>query len=81
MSVLSGRALFEYKKDLFKDADEGEGDVVVGVDSAGVGADVAAKGEGLKDKVINDVAEQVQSDLFLDGEDDDLDDLDDLDDE
>lgn len=54
LSVLSGRELYQYKKDLFKDQDD----------------------EGGTDNVV-DVAEKVEKDLFLDGDDDDLDDLDD----
>lgn len=68
LSVLSGRDLFAYKRDLFKD-------------------DVDA-GDDIRERLQNDdndaglevVAEKVQSDLFLEGDDDDLDDLDDLDD-
>jgi hypothetical protein len=71
LSVLSGRALFEYKQDLFKDSTEG-----AVIDHGGM----KEEEEG-EDEAINDVAEKVQSDLFLDGDDDDLDDLDDLDDE
>lgn len=63
LSVLSGRDLYTYNKDLFVD-DEGATDV--------------AKIEEQNDNV--DVAiENVQTDLFLGGDDDDLDDLDDLD--
>ena len=75
LSVLSGRALFEYKKDLFKD-DEGET-----VTAGGIGNNDKEEETKGEEKDINDVAEKVQSDLFLDGDDDDLDDLDDLDDE
>jgi len=71
LSVLSGRALFEYKQDLFKDSTEG-----AVIDHG----NMKEEKEG-EDEAINDVAEKVQSDLFLDGDDDDLDDLDDLDDE
>lgn len=69
LSVLSGRDLFEYKRDLFKDDDDAN-DVDVGLLS-----DEVVEGE------ILEVAEKVQSDLFLDGNDGDLDDLDELDDE
>ena len=58
LSVLSGRDLYTYNKDLFVD-DEAAADV--------------------NDANVSDIAEKVQSDLFLDGNDDDLDDLDDLD--
>lgn len=59
LGVLSGRALYEYKRDLFKDQED-DGD-----------AAPAANGE----KEVEQVAEKVQSDLFLEGDDDDLDDL------
>ena len=62
LAVLSGRALYEYKKDLFKDPTSDE-----------VGGD----GNGDKNNV-EEVATKVQQNLFLDGEDDDsLDDMDD----
>ena len=57
LSVLSGRELYQYKKDLFKDQEDGDGE-------DGAAGNVEA------------VAEKVQKDLFLDG-DEDLDDLDD----
>ena len=68
LSVLSGRDLFEYKRDLFKDDDDAN-DVDVGLLS-----------EDVEEEIL-EVAEKVQSDLFLDGDDGDLDDLDELDDE
>jgi len=62
LAVLSGRALYEYKKDLFKDPTSDE-----------VGGD----GNDDKNNV-EEVATKVQQNLFLDGEDDDsLDDMDD----
>ncbi|GAH09742.1 unnamed protein product, partial [marine sediment metagenome] len=63
LSVLSGRDLFSYKRDLFKD-DDNANDVVVKEHPG-----------DLVEEQIKDVAEKVQSDLFLDGNDDDLDDL------
>uniref|UniRef100_A0A6T6H7B8 ZC3H15/TMA46 family C-terminal domain-containing protein n=1 Tax=Craspedostauros australis TaxID=1486917 RepID=A0A6T6H7B8_9STRA len=55
LAILSGRDLFEYKRELFdKDLED-----------------------GAADKQVDDVAAKVQSDLFLEGDDDDLDDLDD----
>lgn len=71
LSVLSGRDLFSYKRELFKD-DENADDKNDVLDQ---------NPSSLVDEQIKDVAEQVQSELFLDGDDDDLDDLDDLDDE
>jgi len=66
LSVLSGRDLFVYKRDLFKDDEEGEQLVIIRENRDADGAE--------------EVAEKLQSDLFLEGGDDDLDDLDDLDD-
>uniref|UniRef100_A0A7S2KI75 ZC3H15/TMA46 family C-terminal domain-containing protein n=1 Tax=Leptocylindrus danicus TaxID=163516 RepID=A0A7S2KI75_9STRA len=66
LSVLSGRALYEYNKSLFKD-DEAANDNET-PESA-----VANK----KVDSVDEVAEKVQSDLFLEGDDDDLDDLED----
>lgn len=66
LAVLSGRALYEYKQDLFNVDDEmKEGDLANG---------------GQNDDQVEKVAAKVQTDLFLEG-DDELDDLDDLDDD
>jgi hypothetical protein len=62
LAVLSGRALYEYKKELFNV--ESEGDPNEKSDS---NVD--------QDDTINEVATKVQSDLFLEGDDDSLDDL------
>jgi hypothetical protein len=73
LSILSGRALYEYKKELFRDRDDNEGD---GDDDS----PATENGNGSIDKkvnVIEEVTAQVQSDLFLDGDDDDLDDMED----
>lgn len=73
LSVLSGRDLFEYKRDLFKD-DEDANDTKV--------ADIDEEEDNRKQpSLVEEVTDKVQSDLFLEGDDDDLDDLDDLDDE
>lgn len=64
LAVLSGRALYEYKKDLF--AIEGEAE-----------SNEKSDENGAKDNLIDEVANKVQSDLFLEGDDDSLDDLDD----
>lgn len=64
LSVLSGRDLFAYKRDLFKD-DEADD------------FDVSLRNENNTD--LEEVAEKVQSNLFLEGDDDELDDLDDSD--
>lgn len=76
LSVLSGRELYNYKKDLFKDQEP---------DAATADEDANVKGEEKSSKDNNAattvgveaVAEKVEKDLFLDGDDDDLDDLED----
>lgn len=73
LSVLSGRELYNYKKDLFKDQDGDGGDVVdiKGEEKLSMdGPSAAAAG-------VEAVAEKVEKDLFLDGDVDDLDDLED----
>ena len=69
LAVLSGRALYEYKQDLFN-LDDGE-----------TKTEDDAEGKNDDDTGVEEVAAKVQSDLFLEGDDDDLDDLDDLDDD
>mmetsp|Transcript_17634 Transcript_17634/g.48039 ORF Transcript_17634/g.48039 Transcript_17634/m.48039 type:complete len:293 (+) Transcript_17634:244-1122(+) len=77
LSVLSGRALYEYKKDLFKDQDDGEQDTnAMDIDNTKPAAAAEPDGSN-KGANVDAVAEKVQSDLFLEGDDDDLDDLDD----
>lgn len=80
LSVLSGRELYNYKKELFKDQ-EGDADIVANdavrekegeEKSSKDGIDGAAAVVG-----VDAVAERVEKDLFLDGDDVDLDDLDD----
>mmetsp|Transcript_21752 Transcript_21752/g.51346 ORF Transcript_21752/g.51346 Transcript_21752/m.51346 type:complete len:309 (+) Transcript_21752:139-1065(+) len=93
LAVLSGRALYEYKQDLFNVSDDGDGD---GDDDDGAAtvengttggqnqqqqpppssSSVEKQKDGAGQEV-EKVAEKVQSDLFLDGDDDDLDDLED----
>jgi hypothetical protein len=65
LGVLSGRDLYEYKKELFTVDDK---------------EDEAQNGDEDKNEVdstVDQLATQVQSDLFLEGDDDDLDDLED----
>ncbi|KAL7535472.1 hypothetical protein ACHAXR_010766 [Thalassiosira sp. AJA248-18] len=75
LSVLSGRELYNYKKDLFQDQEADGGDNIVDTSrkeeekSSKDGTTTAAVG-------VDSVAEKVEKDLFLDG-DDDLDDLED----
>ena len=91
LAVLSGRDLYEYKKDLFE-IDENDEQVDYG-DSVEDGNGAAANettnqsspdeemnggdNDNQQDRTVEDVAEKVQTDLFLEGDDDDLDDLDD----
>jgi len=59
LGVLSGRALYEYKRDLFKDPTPEENEAASAA------------------QIVEDVATKVQTDLFLDGDDDvSLDDID-----
>lgn len=73
LSVLSGRELYNYKKELFRDQ---EGDSMeVGGDGETPANEV--NGSSSAGGVVEAVIEKVEKDLFLDGDDDDLDDLDD----
>ena len=80
LSVLSGRDLYEYKKSLF-DAGDQEEDVDT---SAMEDNDNEAETEGETPKEteqdLAEVVARVESNLFLEGDDDDLEDLDDLED-
>ena len=98
LAVLSGRALYEYKQDLFNVGDD-DGDDGATVENgtggqdqkpsstssptdesqkkAEGGSDGGGGGGGGLGQEVEKVAEKVQSDLFLDGDDDDLDDLED----
>ena len=66
LAILSGRDLFEYKKELFNDDNlkDESGDILNSLNDT-------------TEAAVEEVAAKVQSDLFLDGDDDDLDDLDD----
>eukprot|EP00586_Coscinodiscus_wailesii_P021908 CAMPEP_0172496872 /NCGR_PEP_ID=MMETSP1066-20121228/94377_1 /TAXON_ID=671091 /ORGANISM="Coscinodiscus wailesii, Strain CCMP2513" /LENGTH=300 /DNA_ID=CAMNT_0013269399 /DNA_START=48 /DNA_END=950 /DNA_ORIENTATION=+ len=76
LAVLSGRELYDYNKELFAKGEE-EDDLA----EAEKAKDVAGENGG-DDGEMTAVAEKVQSNLFLEGDDDDLDDIedDDLDD-
>jgi hypothetical protein len=67
LGVLSGRALYEYKKELFKDRDDEEG------------VEYERERDADEEPVssTNGTDTEVQKDLFLAGDDDDLDDLED----
>mmetsp|Transcript_28158 Transcript_28158/g.81405 ORF Transcript_28158/g.81405 Transcript_28158/m.81405 type:complete len:298 (+) Transcript_28158:142-1035(+) len=84
LAILSGRDLFEYKRDLFKDDEEDLANAEID-ETAEVGEHGESKEEGAViaplPAIVEDVADRVQSELFLEGDDDDLDDLDDLDDD
>ena len=56
LAVLSGRDLYEYKKELFKDDDDA----------------LAVIEEDSEHGDVNEVAAKVETDLFLEGDDDDL---------
>jgi hypothetical protein len=68
LAILSGRDLYEYKKDLFEVEEEAKVEAK---------ADENGDGKVEDDIEVEQVAEKVQSDLFLEGEDEDLDDLED----
>ena len=71
LAVLSGRDLYTYKQSLFEDKDDdGEGNK-----EDGSGADNDEKQQQNGD--VSDVAAKVESNLFLEGDDEDLDDIDD----
>ena len=72
LSILSGRDLYEYKKDLFIDKEDDEGD-----GATGMSRQSSAVSDLQQQEDVAAVAQKVQSDLFLEGDDDDLDDLDD----
>lgn len=75
LSVLSGRALYEYKRDLFDKVEDDDQDN--GVDYRRSESDVTSWSAPSSNGNVNELAETVKKDLFLDGDDDDLDDLDD----
>lgn len=78
LSVLSGRELYNYRKELFKDQ-EGESDLVMDVvrEGAEEGPSSTDRNDGGTAIGVDAVADRVEKDLFLDGDDVDLDDLDD----
>ena len=83
LSVLSGRDLYEYKKELFADRDDDDGDVGDDDDNSreeenskplATVLEQQNKEGGLE---VDKVAAELQTELFLEGDDDDLEDLDD----
>lgn len=87
LSVLSGRELFDYKKELFDDRDDDDDDDSGGGGGGGEDNDTkpaattiaTATENGAADtgRDVEQVAAQVQTELFLEGDDEDLDDLED----
>lgn len=85
LAVLSGRALYEYKQSLFDVADDAPGTTGAEKEENGDAKLQDSNENGNENDIVaaadvEQIAEKVQTDLFLEG-DDDLDDLDDLDDE
>mmetsp|Transcript_14575 Transcript_14575/g.17733 ORF Transcript_14575/g.17733 Transcript_14575/m.17733 type:complete len:290 (+) Transcript_14575:131-1000(+) len=76
LSVLSGRQLFDYKSELFKDNDDGQDDTKNDKKESSTVENTLVDEDGIIEKV----ADKVKSELFLDDDDDNLD-LEDLDDE
>lgn len=76
LSVLSGRDLYEYKQDLFKDKEDNDDDSGGGdnIEEDAINND-DSKPAAITEENVEQVAEQVQSDLLLEGDDEDLDDL------
>jgi DRG Family Regulatory Proteins, Tma46 len=86
LSVLSGRDLYEYKRELFNKDDDDEGEDGAEVEDAPAGpprqlSTVSESNGTRQGNAVDEVAAKVQSDLFLQGDDDDLDDLEDDDDD
>ena len=67
---MSGRDLFDFKSDLFNIADDYDGD-------ENEKGDADEKKAADQNDGVEEVAQKVESNLFLEGDDDDLDDLDD----
>lgn len=80
LAVLSGRDLYEYKKDLFEIDPEMEAEAAKATADETTNGSAAAAPAAPIDEVAQ-VVEKVENVLFLEGDDDDLDDLDDLDDD
>ena len=75
LSVLTGRDLYEFKRDVFKDMDDdAEDGASVGYDND---VDEANGGSNVASNEDDALSAKIQKDLFLDGGDVDLDDFDD----
>lgn len=81
LSVLSGRDLYEYKKDLFSKVDEDENmaDPEDDPDENDVngGGPISKQSSTVSNGDVEKFADKVQSELFLQGDDEDLDDIED----
>ena len=80
LSILSGRDLYQYKRELFTKIDEGDGkdDVAMILPSRDDRADSDEENNNSAsddNNIVNDMATKVQADLFLNENDDDLDDI------
>jgi hypothetical protein len=85
LSVLTGRDLYEYKKELFRDKEDDDQDDNAndddGNDRSSAGGGYSRQSSAISDThkttngSVEQVAAKVQSDLFLQGDDGDLDDL------
>jgi DRG Family Regulatory Proteins, Tma46 len=90
LSILSGRDLYQYKRELFTKIDEGDGkdDIAMTLpsrdDRAANDVEDDENANDVNDdnnNIVNEIATKVQADLFLHEGDDDLDDILDDDDE
>lgn len=84
LAILSGRDLFEYKRDLFVDDDGSAAPTTPGQQQEAPRQqqqqeEKSSKQQQQGEDQVEKVASEVQENLFLEGDDDDLDDLDDLD--
>jgi hypothetical protein len=85
LSVLSGRDLYEYKRELFSKVDDEDDGAAMQLPLRHWSSSLLAVSDydddnndaNGDDGGVEQVAEKVQSDLFLQGDDDDLDDIDD----
>lgn len=82
LAVLSGRELYDYNKELFTKGDQDDdANTAANGNAAGAEESATENGSGAVTTAVDAVAEKVETDLFLEGDDDDLDDIDDDDDD
>ncbi|GKY92207.1 hypothetical protein MPSEU_000191900 [Mayamaea pseudoterrestris] len=77
LSVLSGRDLYEYKRDLFDKVEDDDQDNDIDYTRSDADATTFVPPPRANGGAINELADNVKTDLFLDGNDDDLDDIED----